>query len=64
MKLGYTVQIWQEGEQYIAHALPLDVSSSGPTPAKARAALKEAVNLFLKTAREAGTLKLMLADSR
>jgi predicted RNase H-like HicB family nuclease len=64
MNLGYTVQIWQEGEHYIAHAMPLDVASSGPTPAKARSALKEAVNLFLKTAREAGTLKQILADSR
>jgi hypothetical protein len=64
MKLGYTVQIWQEGEHYIAHALPLDVASSGPTPAKARAALKEAVHLFLKIAREAGTLKQVLADIR
>jgi hypothetical protein len=64
MKLGYTVQIWQEGEHYIAHALPLDVASSGPTPAKARAALKEAVNLFLKVVRETGVLKQALAEGR
>lgn len=64
MKLGYTVQLWKEGRQYVAHAVPLDVSSSGPTPAKAQAALKEAVGLFLKTAQEAGTLDQVLAAAR
>ena len=63
MKLGYTVQLWREDDQYIAHAMPLDVASSGPTPAKARAALKEAVNLFLKTAQEAGTLEQLLEET-
>jgi len=63
MKLGYTVQIWQEGEHYIAHALPLDVASSGSTPAKARAALKEAVHLFLRTAKEEATLEQILEES-
>ena len=32
MKLDYTVQVWKEGKQYIAHAMPLDVASSGATP--------------------------------
>ena len=64
MKLGYNVQLWKEGKQYIAHAMPLDVSSSGPTPGKARVALKEAVDLFLKTAHEAGTLEQVLAAAR
>ena len=63
MKLGYTVQLWREGRHYIAHAVPLDVASSGPTPAKARAALDEAVNLFLETARDAGTLEQVLEEA-
>ena len=63
MKLGYTVQLWREGEQYIAHAMPLDVASSGVTPAKARAALTEAVDLFLKTAQETGTLEQVLEET-
>ena len=32
MNIEYTVQIWQEGDQFIAHAMPLDVMSSGATP--------------------------------
>ena len=47
---------WQEGNQYIAHAMPLDVMSSGPTPDEARTAVDEAVHLFLVTAIDMGTL--------
>jgi predicted RNase H-like HicB family nuclease len=63
MKLSYTVQLWQEGDHYVAHAMPLDVASSGPSPAKARKALKEAVTLFLETAKEAGTLEQVLEET-
>jgi predicted RNase H-like HicB family nuclease len=56
------VQIWQEGEQYVAHAMPLDVMSSGHTADEARRALDEAVRLFLDTAAEAGTLDDVLAE--
>jgi hypothetical protein len=63
VKLEYTVQIWREGNQFIAHAMPLDVASSGPNPEAARKAVDEAVELFLTTAAEQGTLKEVLTDS-
>ncbi len=63
MEIDYTVQIWREGGQFIAHAMPLDVASSGETPQAARAALEEAVRLFIRTAREHGTLDEVLEDS-
>lgn len=50
--IEYTVQIWKEGEQFVAHAMPLDVMSSGRTPEEARKALDEAVHLFLVTAAD------------
>lgn len=56
----YTTQIWREGEQYVAHATPLDVTSAGATVEKARLALAEAVELFLSTAVEIGTLEEVL----
>ena len=56
MKPDYTVQIWKEGNQYIAHTMPLDVMSSGITPEEAEDALKEAVHLFIETAKDMGTL--------
>jgi predicted RNase H-like HicB family nuclease len=57
-----TVQIWREGEQYVAHAMPIDVTSCGDTPASARAAVDEAVRLFVRTAAEAGTLDEVLEE--
>ena len=62
MNLEYTVQIWQEGDQFIAHAMPLDVMSSGHTIDAAREALDEAVELFLDTAAEVGTLEEVLQE--
>ena len=63
MNIEYTVQIWREGDQFVAHALPLDVMSSAQTPEGARAALEEAVHLFLVTAADHGSLKEILEDA-
>ena len=60
--IEYTVHIWKEGAQFIAHAMPLDVMSSGQTPEQARHALDEAVRLFLDTAAEVGTLQEVLEE--
>lgn len=62
MHLETTVHIWKEEGQYVAHAMPLDVMSSGPTPDSARLALDEAVRAFLLTASDAGTLEQVLED--
>ena len=62
MNIEYTVQIWKEGDQYIAHAMPLDVMSSGKTSEEAKRAVKEAVDLFIATAKEMGTLNDILEE--
>jgi predicted RNase H-like HicB family nuclease len=62
MNIEYTVQIWQEGDQYVAHALPLDVISSGDTLEKARMALQEAVELFIEIADKMNTISDVLQD--
>jgi predicted RNase H-like HicB family nuclease len=62
MKIEYTVQIWREGAQFVAHAMSIDVVSSGSTPDQARAALDEAVGLFLSTAQDMGTLRDVLEE--
>lgn len=62
MDVEYTVRVWKEGKQFIAHAMPLDVMSSGPSPEKARVALDEAVRLFLSTAQQMGTLQEVLEE--
>jgi predicted RNase H-like HicB family nuclease len=63
MEIDYTVQIWREDGQFIAHAMPLDVASSGETPQAARTALDEAVKLFISTADKQGTLNEVLEDA-
>ena len=63
MNIEYNAQIWKEGNQYIAHAMPLDVMSAGPSPEGARKALDEAVHLFLVTAADMGTLEDVLEES-
>lgn len=62
MNIDYTVQIWKEDKQFIALALPLDVASCGDTPEEAREAVDEAVNLFLITTKEHGTLDEVLFE--
>ncbi len=61
--IEYMVQIWKEGTQFVAHAMPLDVMSSGKTPEETRRALDEAVHLFLVTASDMGTLEEVLQDA-
>ena len=63
MNIEYTVQIWEEGGEFIAHAMPLDVMSAGRTPDHARKALYEAVDLFLATAAEMGTVQEILKET-
>ena len=62
MTIETTTRIWREGKVYVAHALPLDVSSAGDTPEKAKQALQEAVELFVATARQHGTLEDLLEE--
>ncbi|MEW5941560.1 MAG: hypothetical protein AB1750_17990 [Chloroflexota bacterium] len=63
MNIDYMVQIWQEGEQFIAHAMPLDIMSAGATVQQAREALQEAVELFFATASDMGTLNDILEEA-
>lgn len=63
MEIEYNVQIWREGDQFVAHAMPLDIASSAAAPEAARKALDEAVKLFIATARDQGTLDEVLEDA-
>ena len=62
VRLDLTINVWREGNHFIAHALPLDVMSSGATPQAAREAVDEAVRCFAKTAADAGTLEEILEE--
>src|SRR5258708_18304509 len=62
-QIDYTVQIWKEKDQYVAHAMPLDVMSTGNSPEEARTSVDEAVRAFLDTLAGMGTLEEALAES-
>ena len=61
--IEYPVQVWKEGNQYIAHAMGLDAMTAGPSAEEARKALDEAIHLFLITAVDMGTLEDVLQES-
>jgi predicted RNase H-like HicB family nuclease len=63
VEIQFTTRIFKEGRSYVAHALELDVSSSGGTKKKAIKNLKEAVRLFLEEAEKMGTLALILQEA-
>lgn len=57
MKLYHlTAVIWREGKRYVSKCPELGVASFGATPESARAALEEAVQLYLSNARKLGLL--------
>ena len=62
MTIDLTINIWEEGNQFVAHALPLDVMSSGSTPEAARHAVDEAIRCFLISAADHGTLEQVLEE--
>jgi predicted RNase H-like HicB family nuclease len=62
LNIEFTVHVWQEGNHFIAHAMPLDVMSAGDTPDEAKKALDEAVHLFIQTASDTGALEEILDE--
>lgn len=63
MDLGFTVRILREGSTFVAHVPELDVSSCGDTEADARRNIADAVQGFLETAKDQGTLNDILQEA-
>lgn len=57
------VEVWREDGVYISRWAPLDVYSQGGTRDDAVTNLVEAVQLFVESCIERGTLKAVLAES-
>lgn len=56
MKLDFRIEIFKEGNQFVALAPELNVSSFGDSPEDAKSSIKEAVELFLEECKRMGTL--------
>lgn len=63
MRLFLTSKIWKEDKYYIAYNPELDVASQGKTAEKAQVMLKDAISLFMETAKDKGTLNTILREA-
>ena len=45
---GLTVQVWQEGDWWVALAVEVNVASQGKSKEEARSNLREALELYLE----------------
>ncbi len=55
-EVSFTVHIFREGKTYVAYVPELDVSSCGKNPEEARKNIRDAVQGFLETSKDPGTL--------
>jgi predicted RNase H-like HicB family nuclease len=61
--ISFTVHIFKEGLAYVAHVPELDLSSCGSTEEEARKNIRDAVDAFLETSRDMGTLPEILEEA-
>lgn len=55
-EISFTIHIFKEGRTYVAYVPELDLSSCGATDAEARRNIRDAVEGFLETGSDMGTL--------
>jgi len=61
--IAYTVHTFKEGGTYVAYVPELDLSSCGATNDEARKNIKEAVQGFLETSADMGSLDWILEEA-
>jgi predicted RNase H-like HicB family nuclease len=63
MNLSVKIEIFKEGEVYVALSPELNVSSFGETVEEARESLQEALAAFLEECEQMGTLEEILEEA-
>jgi len=63
MRISTRIEIFKEGEVYVALSPELNVSSFGDTLQDARMSIQEAIEAFVEECREMGTLDEVLEES-
>jgi predicted RNase H-like HicB family nuclease len=63
MEINFNTQVWKEGRMYVSYAKELEVCSCGRTIKEAKKNLIRAVECFLETAEEMGTLDQILVEA-
>ena len=62
-EISFTVHVFKEGSTYVAYVPELDLSSCGATDDEARRNIRDAVDGFLETSAEMGTLREILEEA-
>ena len=63
MKISVKIEIFKEGDIYVALAPELNVSSFGETIEEAQKSIKEAIEAFIEECQEMGTLEEVLEEA-
>jgi len=63
MKISLKVEIFKEGDAYVALSPELNVSSFGETVEEAKRSIKEALEAFIEECERMGTLEAILEES-
>jgi len=63
MKLSVRIEIFKEGDVYVALSPELNVSSFGETIEEAKGSIKEAIEAFVEECERMGTLEDVLEES-
>ena len=63
MKILTRIEIFKEGDVYVALSPELNVSSFGETVAAAKEAIQEAIEAFIEECERMGTLEEVLEES-
>ena len=63
MKISLKVEIFKEGDAYVALSPELNVSSFGETVEDAKRSIKEALGAFIEECERMGTLEAVLEES-
>jgi len=61
--ISFTVHLFKEGKTYVAYVPELDLSSCGVSEDEARKNIRDAVQGFLETSEEMGTLAEILQEA-
>jgi len=63
MKISVRIEIFKEGDVYVALSPELNVSSFGETVEDAKKSIKEAIEAFIEECERMGTLEDVLEES-
>ena len=63
MEIYVRIEIFKEGDDYVALAPDLNVSSFGDTPDNAMRSIHEALEAFLEECQEMGTMEEVMEES-